>query len=428
MANVQKYTRADVGGGSLTRHYERAKDGEGNYHTWGNQEIDPNRSHLNYNLASDREQGQLAFINERISEVKCHKRDDVNIMCSWIVTVPKDLDESEHEQFFKESYDFLCKKYGEKNVVSAWVHMDETTPHLHFTFVPVVVDKKKGHEKVSAKEALGWSEKGLHKFHGELDAHMTAAFGRDIGILNEATRDGNKTVQELKRETAILDAKTELEAVKRPIEGKIAYEKRINRIEDGIKEKTIPFTKRTKVVITVEDMTEEEAKTVLAAARDRDKMRIRRDKAIKERDGAFDERDVAVSEKNKAVAKLKGIEQRESATKKAQEQAAQKQAAADALYQQQATLNEAHSHAVAFRDKYKADFEAEQRRANIFASEKTAAENALTKISDTILEAGKGNKAVDVGQIIKALSPVPKYKGVARELERVFTRAIEHER
>lgn len=202
MANVQKYTRADVGGGNLTRHYERAKDEHGNYHQWGNQEIDPSRSHLNYNLSPEREQEQLAFINERISEVKCHKRDDVNIMCSWIVTAPKELREDEYERFFKESYDFLCKKYDEKNVVSAWVHMDETTPHLHFAFVPVVKDRKKGHEKVSAKEALGWSEKGLYKFHGELDTHMTAVFGREIGILNEATKEGNKSIDELKRGTA----------------------------------------------------------------------------------------------------------------------------------------------------------------------------------------------------------------------------------
>ena len=221
MANVQKYTRTEVGGGSLTRHYERAKDEHGNYHQWGNQEIDPTRSHLNYNLAPEREQGQTSFINERISEVKCHKREDVNIMCSWIITVPKGLDESEHKQFFKEAYDFLCKKYNEKNVISAYVHMDETTPHLHYAFVPVVVDRKKGHEKVSAKEALGWSEKGLQKFHHELSRHMEKVFGRDIGILNGATKEGNKEISELKRETLKSQVK-DLEAKKEKLEKQIA--------------------------------------------------------------------------------------------------------------------------------------------------------------------------------------------------------------
>lgn len=194
MANVQKYNRADVRGGGLTRHFERAMDGNGNYHKWGNQEIDTGRSHLNYNLAPNRKQGQLPFINERISEVKCHNREDVNIMCSWLITAPRVpaanrgelgeliLSPGEQERFFEESYKFLCEKYGEKNVVSAYVHLDETTPHMHFAFVPVVVDKKKGHEKVSAKEALGWSERGLYKFHREFDARMTTVFGRDCAF------------------------------------------------------------------------------------------------------------------------------------------------------------------------------------------------------------------------------------------------------
>jgi predicted nucleic acid-binding Zn-ribbon protein len=198
IANVQKFTMANIKGGVLTRHFERAKDSQGNYHKWGNQEINTSISHLNYNLAPNHENGQLGFISERLSGVKYHKREDVNVMCSWVITAPKILDDSEHRKFFEESYYFLSKKYGEKNVISSYVHMDETTPHMHFAFVPVVTDKKKGHEKVSAKEALGWSEKGLYKFHRELDSHMTNVFGRDIGILNGATVNGNRTIEELK--------------------------------------------------------------------------------------------------------------------------------------------------------------------------------------------------------------------------------------
>jgi len=369
MANVQKYTRADVNGGSLTRHYERAKDEDGQYHKWGNQEIDPSRSHLNYNLAPDREKDQLAFIADRLSEVKCHKRADVNIMCSWVITAPKGLEDNEHERFFQQSFDFLCDKYGEKNVVSAWVHMDETSPHLHFAFVPVVTDKKKGHEKVSAKEALGWSEKGLHKFHREFDAHMTTVFGRDVGVLNEATKDGNKEIWELKKETAIAEAKAALEAEIRPIEGKIAHESRINRLEDGIKEKKSLFGDKSTIVITAENMTAEEAKTVLNAARDRDKMRLRRDSSIKERDEAVSAKNIAENDKNKAISKLQGIEQREAAVKTAQKEAQMKQSQADTMYQQQLNLNQLHTQAMRERDGYKTQLEAEKQKTDIIASE-----------------------------------------------------------
>jgi hypothetical protein len=362
-------------------------------------------------------------------------------------SAPKDLDKDEHERFFNESYAFLCKKYGEKNVVSAWVHMDETSPHMHFAFVPVVIDKKKGHEKISAKEALGWSEKGLHKFHRELDSHMTAEFGRDIGILNETTRDGNKTVQELKRETVISNAKKELEVVKRPVDGRIAHEKRINRLEDGIKEKIIPFTKKTKVVITVEDMTAEEAKTVFAAARDRDSMRVRRDTAIKERDSAFEERDSAVSEKNDAVEKLEGVEQRERAVKKAEEQATQKQAAADELYNQQANLNESYSQAVTVRDKYKVDYEESQktieglknqvatlqRERNTANNSLQRTENALRKGIDCFTFTKEGNKIM-VGcdfnaflDAVKGEKPNHRVLERCRERERELNRLLNRE-
>ena len=46
------------------------------------------------------------------------------------------------KQFFELSYKFLSERYGEQNVISAYVHMDETTPHMHFLFIPIVDDKK----------------------------------------------------------------------------------------------------------------------------------------------------------------------------------------------------------------------------------------------------------------------------------------------
>jgi len=226
MANVQKYTASQAGG--MTRHYERHQKENGEYQTFGNQDIDVSRIHLNYNLAPERkgigqESGQLGFINQRISEVKCLKRSDVNVMCSWIITAPEGLatgieqragqrpllkfegDEAEKNLrlFFEESYKFLNERYAhgsDKNVISAYVHMDETTPHMHYAFVPVVIDKKKGHEKVSASELINRYD--LKRFHLDLEKHMAVIFGREIGILNEATKDGNRTVEELKSGSA----------------------------------------------------------------------------------------------------------------------------------------------------------------------------------------------------------------------------------
>lgn len=197
MANCQKYTRAATG--HLTRHFERAKDVNGEYVKFGNQDIDTNKSELNYNLAP--EQNQIEFIRQRCSEVQCLNRKDVNVMCSWAVTAPKDLDQADEKAFFKHTYDFLAKRYGEKNVISAHVHLDEKSPHMHFAFVPVTIDKKKGIEKVSAKEVITRSD--LQSFHKDLEMHLERELGHEVGILNEATKEGNRSIEDLKRGTAI---------------------------------------------------------------------------------------------------------------------------------------------------------------------------------------------------------------------------------
>lgn len=195
MANVAKYDRSACG--HLCKHYERARGEDGEFIKFGNQNIDTTRSHLNYNLAPDRPEGQYTFIKQRTGEVRCMSRADVKVMCTWVVTAPKGLDEQDHERFFKTAYGALAEKYGEKNVVSAWVHQDETQPHLHFAFVPVTRDKKKGDEKVSAKEVLTRAE--LRDFHPWLSDVMRQEFGRDIGIeTGELGTRGNLTMEQYK--------------------------------------------------------------------------------------------------------------------------------------------------------------------------------------------------------------------------------------
>jgi len=342
MANVQKYTKSNVSGGGLIQHFERKQDSNGEYHKWGNQDIDPSRSHLNYNLAPDRgsvmgggefeggggngvivddegsrntvnsrseyssvaigDGGQWDFLQKRLSEVYCHNREDVNVLCSWIITAPQSLldgwddfikgggsgdiksdgcggeatanqstqthpitvnhlnptTKANLELFFNEAYKFLNDKYGngtDKNVMSAYVHMDETTPHLHYAFVPVVWDEKKQREKVSAKEALDWSGRGLNKFHPELEAHMERVFGFEVGIINEATKDGNKTVTELKRQSALDEqqriaeeqerVRTEALAEQSRIQAKILAEQ--EKIREQLRAETLKERERTRL-------------------------------------------------------------------------------------------------------------------------------------------------------------------------------------
>ncbi len=196
MAHLEKYTAAAAG--HMFAHYNRT-------HSSSTSNIDENRTHLNYNLAEkDQPLSCLDFLHKRMSEIKVLKRANVNVMCDWVVTAPEDLTEEELPVFFDECYKFLNARYGKDNLISAPVHMDETSPHLHYNFVPVVKDKKNGKLKLSAKECI--TRKDLNTFHTDLTKHMTAVFGRDIGILNGATISGNKTIKQLKQTSENLKA------------------------------------------------------------------------------------------------------------------------------------------------------------------------------------------------------------------------------
>lgn len=201
MANLQKYAKSATG--HMCAHFERRRDENGEYVKFHNQNIDTRRTHLNYNLAP--EQNQIEFIQKRTSEVKCMKRADVNVMCSWCVTMPKDLPKEKEDDFFKATYNFLSEKYGKENVISAWVHKDEVTPHIHFAFVPVAFDEKKNIYKVSAKALI--KKHDLKTFHTELNRYLENTLKCPVNVLNGATAGGNKTVEELKAEKEIREIK-----------------------------------------------------------------------------------------------------------------------------------------------------------------------------------------------------------------------------
>ena len=224
MAHVEKFAISAIG--HMCDHYERGKDIERS-----NDNIDSSRTPQNYNLGPARELSQVDFIRQRISEVKCQKRADVKVMCDWVVTIPKDFlaaHPDREREFFERTYDFLAERYGEANVVSSYVHKDEVTPHMHFAFVPVTEDKRRGGLKVSAKEALTRAD--LRSFHGDLQAHLEKTLGVEVNVLNEATKDGNKAIAELKCGTA----KAELEktkALRAQINEKIVfYSDRLNAL------------------------------------------------------------------------------------------------------------------------------------------------------------------------------------------------------
>jgi len=180
MAHLKKNTRGAVPG--LAVHFERKTD----HHT--NKDIDVSKTYLNQDLMADGSD-MLSRFNARLNDVYCMKRDDVKALATWIVTLPEELAEAPYEQqsaFFEATTNFLNDRYGQENAVAAVVHYDETTPHLHYAFVPVVFDDKKTRYKVSAKEVL--TRHDLQTFHDDLDQHLKKMLPfYEQGILNSKT-------------------------------------------------------------------------------------------------------------------------------------------------------------------------------------------------------------------------------------------------
>lgn len=252
MAHIEKFQQHALG--HMLKHFAREKDEEGNHIKYGNQNIDLTRTDLNYNLAPDR--GNLyAFILERRKEVYCLKRKDVNLMCSCIVTAPKDLDPAEHERFFRASYDFLAARYGGKaaeNVISAYVHMDEGSPHLHFAFIPVCYDKSKERWTVSAKNVV--TRQDLKTLHPDLERHVTRELGHDVHVLTgelsnrpnlsipqyQALQEAKKQLQEVTKN--VEDLERSLAALNVEIEPRRAYiddlAQQQTAVNDGVRERT----------------------------------------------------------------------------------------------------------------------------------------------------------------------------------------------
>lgn len=133
---------------ALEAHHERVKE---QYNS--NPDIDTDRSSLNFHIIEPTGR-YFHQIQKRITESECRTRKDSTRFVDTLITASPEffVDKSTDEirEFFKTTTDFLKERLEEKNIISAIVHMDERTPHLHLVFVPLTKDKR-----LSAKDILG---------------------------------------------------------------------------------------------------------------------------------------------------------------------------------------------------------------------------------------------------------------------------------
>ena len=203
MAHLAKYTLNSAQ--MLFHHNLRHQDRTGEYVSYHGSKIDITKTHLNYRLDPNTDPNE--FITQRLSEIKVQKRADVKVYCSWVLTVPQNLPTEKHREFFESAYRFFSADYGAENIVMASVHLDETTPHMHLGFVPVVREKKNqkklGQEKVSAKELLTRTYmKNLHKrLKNVLERDLNCRVDITIDLDDDAPKREYVPLATLKKQT-----------------------------------------------------------------------------------------------------------------------------------------------------------------------------------------------------------------------------------
>ena len=158
-----KYKRENLKG--IYRHNERR-----NKH-YSNININPELSHLNYSLKDCKHSYEKEFdLIKNKYNLKGQIKTVSNIACEYIITSDKEYFNSigidETKRYFETAYRFVCeyKNLGEQYILSAKVHMDEETPHMHLVFIPVVHTKdKKGNciDKIACSEF--WKAKDSYR-------------------------------------------------------------------------------------------------------------------------------------------------------------------------------------------------------------------------------------------------------------------------
>lgn len=158
------YKRDNLPG--LYKHNERKNT------NYSNKDINKNNSINNYSIKQCNTTYSKA-IKQLIDEndLKCRITSYTNLVCEFIITSDKEffdsIGEDETKRYFQTAYNFVAnyKNLGRKYILSAKVHMDESTPHLHLVFVPVVskLDKKsrKQVKKIACSEY--WKGKDSYK-------------------------------------------------------------------------------------------------------------------------------------------------------------------------------------------------------------------------------------------------------------------------
>ncbi len=212
----EKLTRAESYG-AYVHNDRKAKN-------HSNKDIDPTRTHLNFYC----KENETTYIREfdrmkKEYDLQGNLRKNSIIMCQMMITSDneffKKIGLEETKRYFIESYKFVCnyKNLGERNIISAAVHLDETTPHMHLVFIPVIHTKdEQGNavDKICARDF--WRGRDSYrKLQNDFHKYVTSkGFDLERGLPVEETGAKHYKIKDLKKITNFENTKKVLSNIK----------------------------------------------------------------------------------------------------------------------------------------------------------------------------------------------------------------------
>ena len=219
-----------------------------------NPDIDTSRSRYNFHLVQP--QGKYREEADRmIAASNCRvRKDSVRVVEALITASPeffKGKTRSEIKAYFEYALKFLEGKQNPDTFLSAVVHMDEKTPHLHLCFVPLTSDGRS-----SAKEIIG-NRKNLIKWQDDFWQHMVSRYP-ELERGESARQTGREHIPPriFKEMTQLTKQKEQLDALLvgiNPFNGKSraaeiskvldSYIPNVARMKDQLRKYNVAFTK-----------------------------------------------------------------------------------------------------------------------------------------------------------------------------------------
>ena len=265
ICRVQKLKGASAVAG-MQIHDRREKE-----HSNSNPDIDRSHSSKNYAFIETPGKSFNALADERIKQgytgEKAIRKDAIRVVEGLFTSDGvffENKTPQEQRRFFEDCLKWTQDRFGADNIISAIVHMDEETPHLHVDFVPLTVDGR-----LSAKDMLG-GRADLQRLQDDFYKSVGKPWGMERG--ERADLDNpeaekprrHKTTAEFKRDTTAeivaLEAKRKKlvsehakyaqicketeERIKSLSENESALNRKIEGLKDDFKEKVNDYNRK----------------------------------------------------------------------------------------------------------------------------------------------------------------------------------------